>query len=766
MVGSYDFHTATLLGDGRVLVVGGSANPDAQTAAELFDPGTERWTATGSMAEARDAYTATLLLDGKVLVAGGYSGDPLASAEVYDPSSGRWTATGSMNRGRGGHTATLLPDGRVLVVGGTTEAILMEGGPRSAAAELYDPSSGKWTATASMGEARTSFSATLLRDGRVLVAGGDGGFQAAELYDPSSERWAATGSMADGRIGHSATLLADGKVLVAGGCACSEPGAWASAELYHPSSGKWTATGSMGTARIGHAAATLLPDGRVLVAGGDPSGGPATAELYDPSSGEWTATASPLMAPDGTATLLRDGTVLVVSGNFAQLYDPWGRHADEPAVLAATLPVRGSAREVGLGIQMAPGADGTLFVSIPASTGSILLALLDTAGRPRPGWPVVLDGATSCGQLLPVDDGSVRVLCTMENPGSMYSPISAFAFDSASRLLDGWPVGLRGSDYTGRVIGDVLTLAEHTPGSDVITPGEPSHTIGLVTVAADGGVRSGAPVPILETWPWDRWAIDLDGVAYGVQGSVPSPAVSQITALDLSGVRSGWPISFEGIGSGPAIRPDGRIVVTVASSVPRTSRVLAFDPDRAAVAASSAELPIATGEIVFVDGPYECGLPVPKPPLVARGGTTFVFSEIDTAIFALDPSLDVVRGWPYRPATALEGPNPNSEHDGISCPSLAIPAVGLDGTLYLLLRAREPSVGGSLVAVGPDGRVRSGWPVDLKRPGAEFWSVVVGSDGTVYALAIEPESSGRSSASILAIAPDSTVLYTTTILDP
>lgn len=97
---------------------------------------------------------------------------------------------------------------------------------------------------------------------------------------------------------------------------------------------------------------------------------------------------------------------------------------------------------------------------------------------------------------------------------------------------------------------------------------------------------------------------------------------------------------------------------------------------------------------------------------------------------------------------------------------MALPAAGPNGTLYLPIQARDAKVGGSIVAVGLDGRVRAGWPVELKRPGAEFWSVVVGSDGTVFALAIEPEASGRSSASVLAIAPDSTVIYSTTIVDP
>jgi hypothetical protein len=239
-----------------------------------------------------------------------------------------------------------------------------------------------------------------------------------------------------------------------------------------------------------------------------------------------------------------------------------------------------------------------------------------------------------------------------------------------------------------------------------------------------------------------------------------------MSAVDLSGVRVGRSVSFDGITSMPAFGPGGRVVLAVGSNARRTTRVLVFDPDGQAVAASSPQLPILTAEIVIPDGPYECGLPIPPSPLVALDGTIVVFSEIDTAIVALDASLELLGGWPFRPATPLVRRDPLSNLDGISCPSLAIPAVGPDSTLYLPLQARDATVGGSIIAVGPDGRVRPGWPVELRRAGAEFWSIVVGSDATVYALAIEPEPGEAFSASILAIAPDSTVLYTTTIVEP
>jgi N-acetylneuraminic acid mutarotase len=340
---------ATLLPDGNVLVVGGYHPnvPGSYTNAEVYDPSTGTWTVTGRMIEDRTAHpTATLLRDGKVLVAGGQRGwtpsaldATLASAELYDPATGTWTATGSMTTPRMDHTATLLPNGKVLVAGGEHYDLGdVNGGIIAlASAELYDPGTGTWAATGSMDTPLSGHAATLLHDGRVLVVGGT----SAELYDPGTGTWTATGSMATPRLYHTATLLTDGKVLVAGGYGPSSgilAGTLASAELYDPGTGTWSATGSMGTPRADHTA-TLLSDGRVLIAAGASAlvwGGDtllASAELYDPGTGTWTATAS-MVAPREwyTATLLPDGLVLVAGGEggasknewqpSAELYDP------------------------------------------------------------------------------------------------------------------------------------------------------------------------------------------------------------------------------------------------------------------------------------------------------------------------------------------------------------------------------------------------------------------------------------------------------------
>jgi hypothetical protein len=268
------YHTATLLPNGKVLVAGGIGPGPGQwsQSTELYDPASGNWTTTDSLATGREYHTATLLPNGKVLVAGGYnSGIHVASAEIYDPENGTWAATGSLVIGRDHHTATLLRNGKVLVVGG------VELNGTAASAELYDPANGTWTATGNLAARRAKHTATLLPNGQVLVAGGaSGGFPnvepaITELYDPSSETWADTGSLPTGRTFHTATLLPNGRVLVAG--------PETDAALYEPANGTWTATDTLATRRISDTA-TLLPNGKVLVAGGHASDPLASAELY------------------------------------------------------------------------------------------------------------------------------------------------------------------------------------------------------------------------------------------------------------------------------------------------------------------------------------------------------------------------------------------------------------------------------------------------------------------------------------------------------
>jgi hypothetical protein len=302
-------HTATLLPDGTVLLTGGAG----LASAEKYNPGTAKFMpTTGSMNVARDGQTATLLKTGKILITGGTNGTAaLATAEVFDPATGIFTPTvGSMSVARTGHNATLLNDGKVLITGGNTLT-----------AELFDPSTGMFTpTTGKMATARSEDTATLLTNGRVLITGGLGGNTAlatAELYDPTTESFSATGSMATARNYHTATLLTagpnTGKVLLAGGNTNN-----AVAELYDPAIGSFSTTGAMLSTRQRHTA-TLLSDGTVLFAGGSELDANVdiltAAELFDPNSGTFAGTGG-MLTPRivHTATLLKDGTVLVTGG--------------------------------------------------------------------------------------------------------------------------------------------------------------------------------------------------------------------------------------------------------------------------------------------------------------------------------------------------------------------------------------------------------------------------------------------------------------------
>ncbi|MDR3100286.1 MAG: putative Ig domain-containing protein, partial [Paraburkholderia sp.] len=227
------------------------------------------WLPGDSLDSARAFHTATLLPDGKVLVAGGRGTDGiLASAELYDPTTATWSTTGNLHTARAGHTATLLPDGRVLVAGGVDA-----NGNHLFSAELYDPAAGTWSQTGSLNVARLFHTATLLPDGEVLAAGGGGSngnnLTTAELYDPATGTWSMTGAMTEGRENHTATLLQNGQVLVAGGGPAFTVTGTPGLETYDPATGTWTSVhnSSVVVSVVNHTA-TLLPSGKVLIAGG------------------------------------------------------------------------------------------------------------------------------------------------------------------------------------------------------------------------------------------------------------------------------------------------------------------------------------------------------------------------------------------------------------------------------------------------------------------------------------------------------------------
>jgi N-acetylneuraminic acid mutarotase len=344
MAKAHEYGTASLLDNGTVLLAGGRQDEDDWLwAAEIYDPTTGGWTKAPDMANAREFHTATVLEDGSVLVAGGSSTfyEVLASAEIYDPTTD-WVEVQSMTEPRRDHTATLLRDGSVLVAGGadTTAGLYSPGAvswtlvppmtvagadtatllgdgrvlvTKGTTAELYNPSTKSWTLTSPMSESGSGSTASFLRDGTVLIAGGTA---TAEVYDPESENWNSVEPMSTSRTRHTATLLEDGTVLVAGGH--GPPNDYLStAEVYDPENQSWSSVGVMTEARADHTA-TRLGNGKVIVAGGIgglASAMPTITEIYDPATQTWSNAGALAQARMlHTATLSWEGNVVVTGG--------------------------------------------------------------------------------------------------------------------------------------------------------------------------------------------------------------------------------------------------------------------------------------------------------------------------------------------------------------------------------------------------------------------------------------------------------------------
>jgi hypothetical protein len=497
-------HTATLLRDGRVLVAGGaglttpdptrldqkrppSTETEALGTAELYNPRTETWASVGGLVP-RSSHTATLLQDGRILVVGGRDekGDALSSAQLYNTATGSWTPAGAMRDARYGHTATLLPSGKVLVVGGAAFNSAASG-----SAEIYDPGadpSGAWTRLQNMTDVRYGHTATLLSNGTVLVVGGATSSRvrsaaitgvptpevnaSAEIYNPAADTWTFTcpqvnpqtkqpvspcvgpGTRPNPRLFHTATALPDGRVLVAGGrFSLIESAIGRSAELYDPAADPtkaWSFVTQLKTGRTGHAGVSL-PSGRPFVAGGLDPNPLGNGEAFDVAAGAWRG--APAMA---SLRGSEQGSVRVVSSS--------------------------DLREVAL----IPGPTATLLSADPSSFK------LDGPAEPaRCG--------ANCGKILVVG-GSREATAEGRRVAELYTPAAAILGVEPNRgdPKGGYPVTIKGTGFTDYLVSGVRF--GDAPAArfrvidyftiEAIAPAAPKNRTADVVVETDGGLAT------------------------------------------------------------------------------------------------------------------------------------------------------------------------------------------------------------------------------------------------------------------------------------
>jgi len=429
--------TATLLPNGEILIAGGSSDGTAANAlnsAELYNPVAGTFTVAGSgsgnvMTAARFGQTATLLTSGQVLIAGGEnSAGSLNSAELYNPATDAFTATGSLGTARYGAAAALLASGKVLIVGGTgSSGALMS-------AELFDPTgnsnAGAFSTTGSLGTARTGATATLLLNGNVLIAGGssDGStpLNSAEIYNTSGLNTgtftSSNSTLNTARFNGTATLLPNGMVLLVGGANGS------SAELYDADSDKFDPTGSLMQADQASLTATLLNKDHVLVTGLTSGGTPASdAELYTPSFNPLGTVG--LMSSEGTDTFGAAPCVLTPSSATASMCTSSvtpSNVATSPHTITGAYPAdpvhSGNSNSASLTVNK---ADTTTSVASSASTSTYGQSVTFTATV-----SVVSPGAGA-------PSGSVQFVVDGSNYGSPVSLVGESASITDSALTAG-----------------------------------------------------------------------------------------------------------------------------------------------------------------------------------------------------------------------------------------------------------------------------------------------------------------------------------------
>jgi uncharacterized protein YfaQ (DUF2300 family) len=545
-------HTATLLNDGRVLVVGGNSTGGIVTSVEMFDPATGRWSPAAPLFDfTRTGHTATLLRDGRVLVAGGgvvgRSGDGgFITPQIYDPAVNSWAFAAPMADARSGHLAVTLRDGTVLVIGGNQEA--------ESFAERYDPMADSWTSVGTFTEPiRGGIAATLLSDGQVLVVGGGGGakptsFEIAERYDPAMNRWSPVLPMTTPRTYPAVVTLPNGQVLVIGGSNVSD--ILATAERYDPVTDSWTPVAAMKTARA-KPIATVLLDGRVLVTGEHTAsyeGDPTLAEIYDPATNTWSEAGRPKEGrARQTMTLLRDGRVLMAGGELlsgsggvwyasAEVYTPGVAVAPRPSATPAASPaaVRGDRVVTDSFLWINEGQRPDYVPQL--SPDERRIAFFVAGGAPPANRLMVYDLASGATSELPNDVGALQASVRWSPDGRRLAYVRVVGDGkqgAASELV-----------VTDENLGNPRVIYRHREAQE---GGGPSF---MATIWSGDGQRVRIGATIFGSFGEARW-VGLDGASY----VEPPPADRAMTC----GFDKATPEQIVA----SSRTPDGRFVVCI-----------------------------------------------------------------------------------------------------------------------------------------------------------------------------------------------------------